>query len=482
MLSQDIVQIFLSNLPFPPTKIQLYALEQCAEYLLDENPYSVFLLKGYAGTGKTFLLQAISKGVEHLGIDVDLMASTGRAAKHLSLQSQRPANTIHKRIYRASGESSVIDGTFKLTSRTKRPTLFIVDEASMISGQSYEPTPFGSGDLLEDLLSYIWDSEGCKLILVGDSAQLPPVGQEISDALNRDELESRFGLKIYEAELDEVVRQEQGSEILNQATKLRDLLKEHEDLCPDEEIPYQLDFCSSTDFQLTTGVELIDLCDTAYRKYGRENSLIITSSNKRALELNQAIRARVLDYEERLSRGEHLIVARNNYHYATRADKSDFIANGEAIEVRQIYGYISQYGLDYADACIYLPDRNQELEARLLLTSLNDGQAQRSYNDRKRLYDLLREEYGERLQGKKLRQAIQDDPFWSALEIKYAYAVTAHKAQGGQWSCTFIDMGLVATFFPFNKQMIRWLYTAITRATEQVYLFNVSTKLLAEED
>ncbi len=481
MLSNSIIEKFLAKMPYSPTNIQHFALEQCSEYLLEDNPYAVFLLKGYAGTGKTFLLQAITSAVEEMGLKVELMASTGRAAKHLAQQTGRVATTIHRRIYRAK-DSHALDGTYQLTTRAKEPTLFIVDEASMISGQSHEPTPFGSGDLLEDLLAYVWESEQCKLIMVGDLAQLPPVGQELSDALNSQVLAERYGLQVYEAELDEIVRQGSESNILTQATYLRELLSKTKDYELGEAVDLKFKIEKGTDVSLVSGVDLIDCIDSAYRNYGRENCLVVSPSNKRALTFNQGIRAQVFDYEERIVRGENLIVARNNYYYAKRRDKSDFIANGEALEVVRIHHHIHKYDLDFADATIYLPDRDKELEVRLLLTSLDDEKAQRSYNDRKKLYDTLRAEYGETLSGRRLKQAIAKDPYWGALEVKYAYAVTAHKAQGGQWACVFIDFGLVGTYLPIDKQMLRWLYTAVTRATQKLYLINVPQKLLDESD
>ncbi len=477
MLSNSIIEKFLVKLPYSPTDSQAFALEQCSEYLLEDNPYAVFLLKGYAGTGKTFLLQAITSAVEEMGVRVELMASTGRAAKHLAQQTGRTATTIHRRIYRAK-DSHALDGTYQLTTRSKEPTLFIVDEASMISGQSGEPTPFGSGDLLEDLLSYVWESDRCKLILVGDLAQLPPVGQELSDALNSEVLAERYGLQVYEAELDEVVRQASDSNILEQATYLRELLSKSADYEAGEAVDLHFSIKEGSDVSLVTGVDLIDCIDSAYRNYGRENCLIVTPSNKRALTFNQGIRAQVFDYEERIVRGENLIVARNNYYYAKRRDKSDFIANGEAVEVVRLHHHIHEYDLDFADATIYLPDRDEEIEVRLLLTSLDDEKAQRSYDDRRKLYEELRQEYGETLSGRQLKQAIAKDPYWGALEVKYAYAVTAHKAQGGQWACVFIDFGLVGSYLPVDKQMLRWLYTSITRATEELYLINVPKQLL----
>lgn len=470
----------LELMPFLPTEGQEQAVQRFSEYMAEDSPYALFLLKGYAGTGKTSLLQAISGAVQDIGLQVELLASTGRAAKVLSATTGRQATTIHRRIYRATTASVEEGGGFRLDKGAKG-TLFIVDEASMISGQSGEQTPFGSGNLLDDLLEYVWHSEDCKLIFVGDEAQLPPVGSELSDALNAEVLSERYGMQVYEATLSEVLRQRAESDILNWATYLRTLLEEYRDAEDDTPIPLTLPQGSQGDLCILPNEELIDTIESCYRRYGREQVLMIAPSNKRSLMHNQGIRSRVLDYEDELVRGEQLIVARNNYYYAQRRDRSDFIANGEIVELRHLSTHHRRYGLHFVDATIYLPDRQDEVDVRLLLSGLNEEQAQRSYEQRLELYNALAYDYQVEA-GTGIvdtRRAIRRDPFWGALEVKYGYAVTAHKAQGGQWPCVFVDMALLG-YLPMDRTMLRWLYTAITRATEQVYLINVPPSFLPE--
>lgn len=458
-------------MPFAPTDGQRGAIARLTEYMQDDSPYTLFVLRGYAGTGKTSLVRAITSAVERRGMRVELMATTGRAAKVLGTTTGRAATTIHRRIYRATTASIEEGGSYSLGQASDTPTLFIVDEASMIGGQSSEPTPFGSGNLLDDLFAYVWSADSSRLIIIGDSAQLPPVGSSISDALSREVLESRYGLRVYEYELTEVVRQEEGSGILHQATALRNVLLEHPDADDHEPLPLSLHLGHHPDVRIVTGVDLIDTIDAAYRRYGREDVLVITPSNKRALTFNLGIRAQVLDFDEEIVRGEQLIVARNNYTYTQRRDRSDFIANGEMITLGRISRYHDIYGLRFADAEIYLPERDIELDARILITSLADEQAQRTYDQRLALYEALALDYGQQGGVADIRRAIRRDPYWGALEVKYGYAVTAHKAQGGQWSCIFIDLGLVK-ILPSDRNMVRWLYTAITRATCEVYLVN----------
>ncbi|MDO4706997.1 MAG: AAA family ATPase [Porphyromonadaceae bacterium] len=479
MMYNSIGELILKNMALPPTASQRTAIECCAEYLESTNPYSLFLLKGYAGTGKTFLMQAITSAVEETGMRVELMASTGRAAKQLEMTTGRTATTIHRRIYRATSASIEEGGSYKLVPRQDEPTLFIVDEASMIGGESYEPTPFGSGNLLEDLLSYVWDSEGCKLIMVGDSAQLPPIGSPISDALNAEKLYQVYGMQVYESELREVVRQGETSGILSLATSLRNILIEYEGSAPEELIPISFSLPKQGDINILLGRDIIDTIDTCYRRYGRDECLAITPSNKRALAFSQSIRGMVLDYEEEIGRGERLIVARNNYHYTQRRDRSDFIANGELIEVRKLHREMELYDLRFADATVYLPDRNDELEVRLLLSGLADEQAQRTQMQRTALYQALYADYAHQRSIVDIRRSIRQDPFWGALEVKYGYAVTAHKAQGGQWSCIFVDLGMMS-YLPNDLNMVRWLYTAITRATKRVYLVNPPETLIED--
>ena len=469
----------LSSLPLDGyTSDQREALGTLYEYIEESSPYALFLLTGYAGTGKTFLLRTIADLAQRAGLRVELMASTGRAAKVLSASTGRPASTIHRTIYRASTQMQEEGGSFQLWRVSgATPTLFIVDEASMISGDTGEMTPFGSGNLLDDLLSYVWSADEAKLIFVGDTAQLPPVGTPLSDALNAEVLASRYGLHVYGMELREVVRQKRGG-ILHNATQLRELLDEYADEDPEEILPIHLETEGWRGIFPVEGGTFIETLDEAYRKYGEEECLVICPSNKLALECNHAIRSSVLFYEEEpVVRGERLIVARNNYHYTKRPDRSDFIANGEIIEVQRIGRHYYEYGLHFADATIYLPDRDDSLEVRLLLTSLEDPTPQRSQAERQRLFELIAADYADIPSVTDRRKAIRRDPFWGALEVKYGYAVTAHKAQGGQWACVFVDLSFVG-YLPEDRNLVRWIYTAITRATKRVYLLGYPAGLV----
>ena len=469
----------LSSLPLDGyTSDQREALGTLYEYIEEPSPYALFLLTGYAGTGKTFLLRTIADLAQRAGLRVELMASTGRAAKVLSASTGRPASTIHRTIYRASTQMQEEGGSFQLGRVSgATPTLFIVDEASMISGDTGEMTPFGSGNLLDDLLSYVWSADEAKLIFVGDTAQLPPVGTPLSDALNAEVLTSRYGLHVYGMELREVVRQKRGG-ILHNATQLRELLDEYADEDPEEILPIHLETEGWRGIFPVEGGTFIETLDEAYRKYGEEECLVICPSNKLALECNHAIRSSVLFYEEEpVVRGERLIVARNNYHYTKRPDRSDFIANGEIIEVQRIGRHYYEYGLHFADATIYLPDRDDSLEVRLLLTSLEDPTPQRSQAERQRLFELIAADYADIPSVTDRRKAIRRDPFWGALEVKYGYAVTAHKAQGGQWACVFVDLSFVG-YLPEDRILVRWIYTAITRATKRVYLLGYPAGLV----
>ena len=469
----------LSSLPLDGyTSDQREALGTLYEYIEEPSPYALFLLTGYAGTGKTFLLRTIADLAQRAGLRVELMASTGRAAKVLSASTGHPASTIHRTIYRASTQMQEEGGSFQLGRvNGATPTLFIVDEASMISGDTGEMTPFGSGNLLDDLLSYVWSADEAKLIFVGDTAQLPPVGTPLSDALNAEVLTSRYGLHVYGMELREVVRQKRGG-ILHNATQLREPLAEYADEDPEEILPIHLETEGWRGIFPVEGGTFIETLDEAYRKYGEEECLVICPSNKLALECNHAIRSSVLFYEEEpVVRGERLIVARNNYHYTKRPDRSDFIANGEIIEVLRIGRHYYEYGLHFADATIYLPDRDDSLEVRLLLTSLEDPTPQRSQAERQRLFELIAADYADIPSVTDRRKAIRRDPFWGALEVKYGYAVTAHKAQGGQWACVFVDLSFVG-YLPEDRNLVRWIYTAITRATKRVYLLGYPAGLV----
>ena len=469
-------QSIAAAFPHEFTPHQREAVSAIGSFLADPRNDQAFVLRGYAGTGKTSLVSAVVRVWRKLQRPVVLLAPTGRAAKVFSLHAGLPAHTIHRVIYRQKsfeGEDTQFDRGWN----NAKSALFIVDEASMISGDTGEMTPFGSGNLLDDLLSYVWSADEAKLIFVGDTAQLPPVGTPLSDALNAEVLTSRYGLHVYGMELREVVRQKRGG-ILHNATQLRELLDEYADEDPEEILPIHLETEGWQGIFPVEGGTFIETLDEAYRKYGEEECLVICPSNKLALECNHAIRSSVLFYEEEpVVRGERLIVARNNYHYTKRPDRSDFIANGEIIEVQRIGRHYYEYGLHFADATIYLPDRDDSLEVRLLLTSLEDPTPQRSQAERQRLFELIAADYADIPSVTDRRKAIRRDPFWGALEVKYGYAVTAHKAQGGQWACVFVDLSFVG-YLPEDRNLVRWIYTAITRATKRVYLLGYPAGLV----
>lgn len=460
----------VSLMSHEPTAGQREAIKVFVEYMSERDPYSVFLLRGYAGTGKSTLIKAFASVSKRVGLEPVLLATTGRAAKVLTTLSGRRATTVHRAIYRPSSALVEEGGHFSL-DKLGKPSLIIVDEASMISDKSKEDTPFGSGHLLRDLFRYVQSSERTKLILVGDTAQLPPVGSELSEAIDPDVLSSNYGLKVFTYELNEVLRQAEGSETLRQATALREQLAIEHDFSTQSRYTIQLDPKRGTDLEPVDWDELPEAVGYAYRHYGEEQSLILSYSNKGALMHNLGIRTYILGYEEELVRGERLIVARNNYYYAQRKDKGDFIANGEMLEVLKIYRYHEAFGLRFADVLVRLCDGGEEFDVRILLSTLTDGKVQRDVEERQVFYKHLKEYYRDMgfKSNREMRSVIAKDPFWGALEVKYGYAVTVHKAQGGQWDCVLVDLS-VMDYSPHNRNMLRWLYTAITRGKEKVFL------------
>lgn len=475
MMSNALRKQFLENLPFTPTESQKKAIDELILYLTDTNPYALFLLKGYAGTGKTLLVSAIAHTLIGCKTNVMLMASTGRAAKVLAEAVGLPAYTIHRTIYQSTAATPEQGGSFSISKAHREPTVFIVDEASMIGADSNELGFFGSGNLLSDLLAYVWANDGCRLILVGDTAQLPPIGCELSPALDRTILEQQYGMHVYESELDDVVRQESTSGILLNATMLRqqlnDVRHQAEGTDNNEITDLKIRTHKLTDVQNITGTELIDMIAGQYRKYGKDECMVVAYSNKRALAYNLGIRNQVLNYDEMLVRGERLVVARNNYAYAQRRDRSDFIANGEIIRIIRLRKQYELYGLHFADATIIIEDRNEEVDVRLILDGLTAEAPQLTYAQRTAFYQAIEEDYAHISSVTERRKAIRKDPFWSALEVKYAYAMTCHKAQGGQWASIFVDMGMLS-IVPKDQSLLRWLYTAITRATDELILVN----------
>ena len=481
-ISEDLGALIRENFTHNPTKEQEKAISLLSDFLLSRERDSVFLLKGYAGTGKTSLLAALVRTMKQLQQRVMLLAPTGRAAKVLSSYAGAPAYTIHRKIYRQKSITEM--DVFQNDINLKQDTLFIVDEASMIANESGGGSIFGTGRLLDDLMHYVYSCDGCRLILVGDTAQLPPVGEEESPALSRIMLEG-YGMEVTELCLTQVVRQLEESGILWNATMLRRLIQ-------DEELFSFPKLRGKTfpDVRVVPGDELIESLYDSYRNHGTDGTIVVTRSNKRANIFNGGIRARILDYEEELSGGDLIMVAKNNYYWTERArnlskpprkgesedlvgsEGLSFIANGDVAIVQRIRNERSFYGFRFADATLQFPDYEyKEMEVTVLLDTLQSEAPALTRQQQEALFNGVWEDYPELTNKRERMKCLRQDIYYNALQVKYAYAVTCHKAQGGQWEHVYIDQGYI-TEEMLTPDYFRWLYTAITRATEQVYLIN----------
>ena len=479
-ISEDLGALIRENFDHKPTKEQEKAIFLLADFLLSRERDTVFLLKGYAGTGKTSLLAALVRTLGMLQQRVMLLAPTGRAAKVLSCYAGVPAYTIHRKIYR---QKSITDmDVFQNDVNLRQDTLFIVDEASMIANDAHDTTVFGTGRLLDDLMHYVYSCEGCRLVLVGDTAQLPPVGEEESPALSRTMLEG-YGMEVTELQLTQVVRQLEESGILWNATMLRSLIQNDEMF----EFP-KLRGKTFPDVKALPGEELIEALEQSYRNYGTDGTIVVTRSNKRANIYNNGIRARILDHEEELSSGDLIMVAKNSYFWTEReqsangvaSDTMAFIANGDIAVVRRLRNERSFYGFRFADAILEFPDYdNREMEVTVLLDTLQSEAPALTRQQQEALFQGVWEDYPELTNRRDRMKRLRQDPYYNALQIKYAYAVTCHKAQGGQWEHVYIDQGYI-TEEMLTPDYFRWLYTAITRATEQVYLVNWPDSALSD--
>lgn len=423
------------------------------------------MLNGYAGTGKTSLIAAIVSALKYLGIKTILLAPTGRAAKVLSKYSSEKALTIHKRIYREQTNAQY-ESKFSLNLNKESEAVFIVDEASMLStSNSSDKTLFGSGSLLEDLIQYVRSGKKCRLVLVGDSAQLPPVGDDYSPALMPSEL-LPYGDVVYQS-MDEVVRQEADSGILFNATLVRTMLENGI-----YEIPH-LD-TNYPDIDAVQGSEFLELLEDCYSRYGRDEVIIITRSNKRANRYNDGIRRNILFAEEQIESGDMLMVVKNNYHYTERIEgcPMSFIANGDIACLKRIRRFEDLYGFHYANAVLEFADYdNTEIECKILLDTISSESPSLTYEQSQQLFTEVEKDYLDIKSKIKRFKEIRENEYFNALQIKFSYAVTCHKAQGGQWKAVFIDRFLFGDE-PMSKDMLRWLYTALTRATERVFLVN----------
>ena len=465
MIKNHLGQQIKANFSYKPTLEQENAIKKLAQFLFCPKNDEVFLLKGYAGTGKTSLVGALVKTLCQLEQKCVLLAPTGRAAKVFSYYADQPAYTIHKKIYRQKSFSNETDN-FSVNDNLHQHTLFIVDEASMIANEGLSGAMFGTGRLLDDLIQYVYAGVGCRLMLIGDTAQLPPVGEEESPALSPDILKG-YGLVVYESCLTEVVRQMHDSGILWNATELRRYIAE-EDFFTLPPIRVE----GFPDVKVVNGNELIETIDECYNKVGMDETIVVCRSNKRANIYNKGIRNMILYREEELESGDLLMVAKNNYFWAEQCKEMDFIANGDIAEVRRVRREREMYGFRFADVTLRFPDYDEmELDVTVLLDTLHtDSPALPKEMNDKLFYSVL-EDYVDITTKRERMKKMKADPYYNALQVKYAYAVTCHKAQGGQWKRVFLDQGYM-TEDMLSPDYFRWLYTAFTRATETLYLVN----------
>lgn len=470
MIAPQLAEQIAGFFPFEPTTEQLDALNRLAVYMLNGTDQQVFLLKGYAGTGKTSLISALIRYLDARQVGCELLAPTGRAAKVLASYSGHTALTIHKKIYRKAVVSGA-EGTFSLNFNKHKDTFFIVDEASMIANGGGEQSMFGTGRLLEDLLEYVYSGENCRLILMGDTAQLPPVGQDLSPALDPVQLRS-MGMEASSIELTQVVRQAGDSGILQNATQLRDFIRTDRV----KELP-QIQI-NTVDVIRLSGEDLMETLSASYQRVGMEESKIVCPSNKRAVLFNKGIRNSVLYKEDEVSTGDYLLIAKNNYLWSEPYKEIPFIANGDLVEVVRVRKQYEMYGFRFADLEVRFPDYEWELEVRVLLDSLSSESPALDRPSQERLYQDVVQDYAPQCKSKReLYLSLRNDPWLNALQVKYGYAFTCHKAQGGQWKDVFLDQGYV-TEERMGLDYYRWLYTAVTRATERLYLINFKDEFI----
>lgn len=464
--------------PYTPTPGQDALLHALARFTYSKMPRCTLVVKGYAGTGKTTVVGAYVSALRLSGYDIVLLAPTGRAAKVLSQYAKRPAFTIHKKIYFPSKNASGGMAYGLGVNRHKR-TIFLVDEASMIGGSSgmSSEQAFQYRDILEDLIEYVFQGEDCRLVLVGDQAQLPPVGSDESPALDAEALRSGFYLTIADIQLTDVVRQEMDSGILYNATSLRKAITSGTEGFP------RLEPQGFNDVIPVSGEDLEEVLEQLYSKYTREGVMLITRSNKRANQFNQHIRSRIMWFEEELNAGDMLMVVKNNYHWLNsyKDAPTNFIANGDIVEVVKVVRHHEIYNRRFADVEVRLIDYPDFLsfEVRILLDTLTVDGPNLSMAEIKALYHDITEDYLDLGDRKKIHKAVMEDPFYNALQVKFAYAVTCHKSQGGQWPAIVVDQGYI-TEEMLDVSLLRWFYTAFTRAQQEIYLLNFHPEFFGE--
>ncbi len=466
MLTDFIISRIKAELPFEPNEEKGALFEVLGAFLVSTERQKAFILRGYAGTGKTSVVSALVRALEKLRQPCVLLAPTGRAAKVIARYSGRPAYTIHKYIYR---QSQLGVEAFTLSDNLHRHTLFIVDEASMISARRNN-TPFGSGNLLDDLVRYVYAGEGCSLLLLGDNAQLPPVGATESPALDATHI-AGYGLTVSEFSLTQVARHTLDSGILNNATRLRSLLEEDR-ACTIED----LEVTPADDVVRLQGNDIVEAIEQSYNAVGSEETLIITRSNKRTNLYNQGVRAHILWKDDEISTGDRLMVSKNNYFWTQDYANLPFLANGDSLEVVRLRNERELYGFRFADAVLRLVDYDWEVDAVLWLDTLTTDTPEQNQQLQHLLFSRIAEDYPELRSKKEMVKKVYESPYYNALQVRFAYAVTCHKAQGGQWRHVYIDAGNIArdearTANPAERrEYLRWLYTAVTRATGKVFV------------
>lgn len=503
MTQQAFIDHIIQEFGFEPTYDQQQAMQTFARFLADRDDHVVMVLRGSAGTGKTSLAGAMVRTLQRLGQKLTLMAPTGRAAKVFALNSGMPAYTIHRRIYREKAYQG-LDGQFNLNDNRYRNMLFVVDEASMVSSVPTGDSTFGSGSLLDDLMKYVYGGDNCRLLLIGDRAQLPPVGEDEAPALSADVL-AGYGMRVYECDLNEVLRQSRDSGILYNATYIRHLITH--DAATD--LP-RIDFGGFADIEALPGGELIDSLESSYRETGLDDTIVVTRSNKRANVYNQGIRNMVLDRDEELCTGDMLMIVRNNYFWTEQqkaAEKAQaaspagtltpnsqplspppnsplsplpsplsaappFLANGDRARVLRVRNVRELYGFRFADVLLQFPDYdNYEMQVTITMDSLTTDAPALTREQTEQLYNNVMEDYADLPTKSDRLKALRQDIYFNALQVKFAYAVTCHKAQGGQWQHVYVDQGYM-TDDMLTPDYIHWLYTAFTRATERLFLVN----------
>ena len=475
MIQDELKYRIIQVLGLPPTPEQAQALDVFTQFMTDRSDQVVMILRGSAGTGKTTLAGAIVKAMVALKQKLILLAPTGRAAKVFSLHSSHAAYTIHRRIYRQKSAGDL--SSFNLNDNLNRDTLFIVDEASMISNLGLGETAFGSGCLLDDLMQFVYSGSNCRMLLIGDRAQLPPVGEEESPALSAHVLRG-YGMRVYETDLNQVLRQGSGTDeesgILWNATMIRNLWSEEAGMAGLPQIRFQ----GFSDIQVVTGDELVETLSSSYYQVGMDETIVITRSNKRANIYNQGIRNMVLDRDEELCRGDLLMIVKNNYYWTTQQAAPDggatipFLANGDRAVVQRVRHVHELYGFRFAEVTMTLPDYDDyELTATVCLDTLTSEAPALTHEQQEQLFNAVMEDYADITVKAERIKKLKSDRYYNALQIKFAYAVTCHKAQGGQWAHVYLDQGYM-TDDMLTPDYIHWLYTAFTRATEKLLLVN----------